>query len=149
MESGFHNGSPYFTQLHTVNIGKPELLYKHSSKQWKIGPGPLDEEPCGFRNMSDSYLPPMNGWEYRYNKERQYYNSDPEIKLTTGPPSLCAAVNITAKDDSSNAPNDVLGRYTPTGLFSAGQQVFKHERRDKYLMVYPGRVCWYLYLQQD
>ena len=57
-------------------------------------------------------------------------------------PLLCSSVTISATGEAARLKPDSLGTFYPTGDFSCGRQVFKHETSGKYLLVPAGKVCW-------
>ena len=57
-------------------------------------------------------------------------------------PLLCSSVTISATGEASRIYPDSLGTFYPTGDFSCGRQVFKHETYSWYLLVRGGCVNW-------
>merc|ERR1711992_450116 len=70
---------------------------------------------------------------------------DPLLQVTPVPdlaPLLCSSVTISATGEAARICPGSLGTFYPTGDFSSGRQVFKHETSGEYLLVPTNKVCW-------
>ena len=126
METGFHNGAPYFTQLPTGENQNPQLFYKHVDNQWKVGNGPLDLGPSGLQNKSDSVEPPENGWLYYDGSgsggKDTKMKPDPEVKLDYNTDSLEEALDVIIKRNEAGGQTDIFGGIS-LNLFGESQVV--------------------------
>ena len=144
-EFGQHKGVPRYRQLNTLDDSKQNLFYKEATDNvW--GVGDILDGDFELRNRhggSGSLKPPMTGWEHL--KGKKGWVTEPQMKVHEIVPSLCEAVSISISGKiSPNFPREVLGKYIPTGIFSAGRQVFKHETEEKFLLILQQSkyICW-------
>ena len=84
-----YNNSPAYRQRHTIPRTHPKYLYKHDGGDWCVGEE-LGDAPRYLKNTTPSDSVPPNNWQYG----EGYWQSDPELTVTTSLPSVCEVIRI-------------------------------------------------------
>ena len=142
-EAGTHHGAPYYVQLHDVNTNKePCKIYKDNNVlygvAWKAGLN-LGDAACGLLHSSNTDTVPETGWQYN---DGTTWHHDAGIRVRHVEDIstlLCGTITISATGEAAKFQSKGMGKFRPTGQFSAGRQVFYNRR---YLSVYPCRRAW-------
>ena len=145
-EAGTHHGAPYYVQLHDVNTNKePCKIYKDNNVlygvAWKAGLN-LGDAACGLIHSSNTDTVPETGWQYN---DGTTWHHDAGIRVRHVEDIstlLCGTITVSAKGEAAKFQSKGMGKFRPTGQFSAGRQVFYNRRTRRYLSVYPCRRAW-------
>ena len=122
-----------------------KFLYSDGSEGWRVAYILGSNYERGvLSNPANTDHVPVCGWSY-YDIYGQAMYDDPLLQVTPVPdlaPLLCSSVTISATGEATDEVPDSLGTFYPTGDFSCGRQVFKHETSGEYLLVPAGCVNW-------
>ena len=102
----------------------------------------LGENRAALRNLANTDHVPVSGWSYYGGGA---WHDDLLLQVTPVSdlaPLLCSSVTISASGEAARLHPDSLGTFYPTGDFSSGRQVFKHETSSWYLLVPAAVVNW-------
>ena len=67
---------------------------------------------------------------------------DPHLRISPDLSPACEEITITASGVAARKLSACVGVYTPTQMFSAGRRVFRHQTKERYLLVPPGKDEW-------
>ena len=126
----------YYKQLHDVNTTfKPSYkIYKLDGKgNWVVGDG----KKIYLRNSEEgTETVPESGWIIMDDEYDDGTNSIRVVKVENISQALCGNINLAASG-AARIKSHRMGKFQPTGLFSAGRQVFVNQRTGIYLFVCP------------
>ena len=132
-EAGKHNNCPYYKQMDTVRTdGKENVIYRRKEGGWTIGTG-LDGG-YALKNASMTESVPLTGWTCAIDGKGR---DDPHLRISPDQPPACGEITITASTDAAARQPECVGVYSPTKMFSAGRQVFKHQTQERCLYIRP------------
>ena len=142
-KAGTHNNCPYYKQMDIERKdGEENVIYSHTDKRagWVIGSG-LDGS-IGLKNESNTKSVPLSGWICHVGDYK--FKDDPHLMtiLSHDQAPACGEITITASGDVAVKQPECVGVYKPTQMFSRGRRVFKHQTRERYLLVPHGRIDW-------
>ena len=89
-------------------------------------------------NTCDSV--PPNNWQYG----EGYWQSDPELTVTTSLPSVCEVIRISLDGAAATAQPQTGGEYRPMGAWRAGRPVFSNGFKYLCVRVMPGWDKWWV-----
>ena len=140
-EKGVYNGSKYYEQVHTLNTAsKGEFVFRDKDGPWKIS-DTLGGGAFGTQNLNTTDTLPLEGWQYC---DGNKWHDDPNFRVSSVLPSPCGHITISASGEAASKQASCVGVYQPTAMYSAGRRVFKHTSRERYLLVPPGMVIWFV-----
>ena len=146
---GQHNSRPYYKLHHTLETECDWFLYSDGSDGklfsggWRVS-STLGKNGGSLENRANTDHVPVSGWSYYGGGA---WHDDLLLQVTPVSdlaPLLCSSVTISATGEAVQYQSDSLGTFTPTGDFSCGRQVFKHETSGRYLLVSPGTCNWWV-----
>ena len=108
---------------------------------WKAGLG-LGDAACGLLHSSDTDTVPETGWQYN---DGATWHHDAGLRVTRVEDIstlLCGTITVSATGEAARFQSKGMGKFRPTGQFSAGRQVFYNKRTRRYLSVYPCSISW-------
>ena len=134
------NRSPYYLQTNTLSDSDSSHVYLYrADNQWFVYSA-LGKTGGWLNNPIDSVSVPETGWKVSDGKGG--WLDDPQLTVRCGPLTECGDITVTSNGPTANKRSDCLGVYKRTDIISCGRFVFKHQDRDKYLRIAPGKTVW-------
>ena len=136
--AGEYHGSPYYVQSNTLAGSDPTYLYRAHDNKWWISDA-LGEQRGWLKNTSNSVNVPELHWRVSINRT---FHADPRLTASSSQLSECGDIAVTSDGQAEDIQSDCLGVYRRTDIISSGRFVFKHQTREKYLSIPPGKRVW-------
>ena len=137
--SGEHNKSPYYVQSSNISDSSPVYLYRAEDNQWWVS-DVLGERTGWLNNPNSSASVPETGWKVADGKGN--WPDDPQLTVRCGPLTECGDITVSSNGPTAKKKSKELGVYKKTDIISCGRHVFKHQARERYLSIAPGKTTW-------